>query len=102
TRQEPLVVANTENKINDKDLGLPVILERAGIDWVEPSDPRAPGRNRYLVLPAGALQNPQVATTIAVGTSDLLARSGPPRPGEPPDSELILVRTVQPDEPNPL
>jgi hypothetical protein len=101
-RQEPLVVANTENLLNDKDLGLPVVLERAGIDWVEPSDPRAAGHHRFIVLPATALQNPAVAATIASGSSDLLARSGPPRSGEPPGSELVLVRTVQPEGPSPL
>jgi hypothetical protein len=101
-RQEPLVVANTVDKLNDKDLALPVILERAGIEWAEADDPRAPGHNRYLVLPAGGLGNPQVAGALAVGNAELLARSGPPRPGEPPDSELVLVRTVQPAVPDPL
>jgi hypothetical protein len=40
TGEEELVVANSEVKLSPVDLGLPVLLERAGIDWVERSDAR--------------------------------------------------------------
>jgi hypothetical protein len=90
--QEPVVAANTINKLNDKDLALPVILERAGIDWVERSDPDAIGLTGYFVTSAGALEHPLIASAIYVGEVELVARSGPPRPGEPPGSELVLLR----------
>jgi hypothetical protein len=85
---EELVVANTVDLLNDKDLGLPVVLARAGIDWVEIEDPRAEGRFRYAILPASALENPTIAAVIATGRGEVLARSGPPAA-----SELVLVRS---------
>jgi hypothetical protein len=93
-RQHDVVVANTVNKLNDKDLALPVILERAGIDWIERDDPDAVGRMGYFVVPAGALNDPLVASALFVGEAEVVGRSGPPRPGEAPNSELMVLRAV--------
>jgi hypothetical protein len=93
--QEDLVVVNTTVMFNPDDLGLPVVLDRAGIPWVDHSDPRAGSHDRYNVLPASDL-NGLTGAAIALGMVELLGRSGPPRPGEPPDSELILIRAPGP------
>ena len=92
--RESLVVANTDNLLNDKDLGLPVVLERAGIDWVELDDPRAAGRFRYAVLPVGAIQDGAMESAIAMNMAELLARSGPPEA-----TELVLVRWRTEEDP---
>jgi hypothetical protein len=86
-RAEPFVVANTVDFLNDKDVGVPVILERAGIDWVGLTDPRGVGHYRYLVFPVAALQNPYFAAALHEGKGELLARSGPPA-----ETELVLLR----------
>ena len=49
-REEDLVVANSAIMLDKADIGLPVILERAGIEWVERDDPRAAGRPVLLHL----------------------------------------------------
>jgi hypothetical protein len=85
--REDLVVANTTDLLNDKDLGLPVVLERAGIDWVEIDDPRAAGHHRYSVVPASAIRGGVLQAAVAMGQLELLARSGPPA-----ETELVLVR----------
>jgi len=94
-RRHPLVAANTEDMLVEADLGLPVVLERAGIAWVERNDPRAAELPKLFVRRAAALDG-IVGEFIEQGEVDLLARSGPPRPGEPPDSELILVVVYPP------
>lgn len=101
--REPLVVANTKIMLNDKDLGLPVILERAGIPWIERDDPRAAEHRLFLVAPIGLSRSPYLTDAIAAGTIDILATSGPPPAGQPPDAELILLR-LDPGDParNPL
>jgi hypothetical protein len=91
--QEKLVVANTVDLMNDKDLAVAVVLDRAGIDWIGIDDPRAVGHHRYLLSPADILDNPMLAMPLMTGQIELLARSGPPQRGEPPDSELVLLRS---------
>lgn len=90
--REELVVANTEWMLNDKDLGLPVLLERAGIPWVERSDPRADGYDGYYIVPVGLLENDQLVADLATGSAEVLARSGPPQGDEDPGGELVFLR----------
>ena len=89
-RRQPVVVANTVDMLEPVDIGLSVILDRAGIPWVERNDPRAVGHDVFYLLPASALDGP-IGGFVAEGHVDLLARSGPPRPGEPAGSELVLL-----------
>jgi hypothetical protein len=98
TRQEPLIAANSTLKINDKDLGLPVVLERAGIDWIEYDDPRASRYRSFLVGSLSMAESPLLTKAFADGSVVMLARSGPPPPGQPPESELVLLRF----EPHPV
>jgi hypothetical protein len=96
TRDEDLVVANSKVMINEVDMGLPVVLDRAGVPWVEADDPRAEGQPRFTVTRATALEG-IVGWVVATGEAELLARSGPPQGDEGPDSELVLLRI----DPNP-
>jgi hypothetical protein len=89
--KEPLVVANSKDMLSDVDLGLPVVLERAGIPWVERDDPRAAGQAGFALAPAAALDG-ILGYAVATGEADVVARSGTPPAGEPSDSELLLVR----------
>ncbi len=89
-RRRPLVVANSTVLINPVDLGLPVVLERAGIPWVEHDDPRAGGHWLFTLAPAAVLDG-FMTVLVEDGHAEVLARSGPPRPGEAPDSEIVLI-----------
>ena len=97
-RGQPFVVANSTAMLSTVDLGLPVILERAGIPWVDITDRRAAGHPQLSLAPAAALDG-LTGYAIDTGQAELLARSGPPRRGEPRDSELILVRRTAPPAP---
>ncbi len=90
-RDDDLVVTNSIAKIDPVELGLPVMLSRAGIDWIERDDPRAEGRPQLYLTGARALDG-MLGLMIASGDAELLARSGPPGPGEGP--EIVLVRTL--------
>ncbi len=90
-RDDDLVVTNSIIKIDPVELGLPVMLSRAGIDWIERDDPRAEGRPQLYLTGARALDG-MLGLMIASGDAELLARSGPPGPGEGP--EIVLVRTL--------
>ena len=89
-RRQPVVVANTVDMLSPVDLGLPVVLDRAGIPWVERNDPRAAGHDVLYVREAAALEG-VIGGYVATGNVEVLARSGPPRPGEPAGSELVLL-----------
>jgi hypothetical protein len=93
SRGEPLVVANTTAMLSSVDLGVAVVLDRAGIPWVDYTDPRAAGHARLTLAPASALDD-LTGYAIATGQAELVARSGPPRRGEPRDGELVLVRST--------
>lgn len=92
---EELVVANSEIMIDEVDLGLPVILDRAGIPWIEMDDPRADGRPRYLLTRAAALEG-LVGWAVDSGGAEVLASSGSRRPGEAPGTEVVLIR-IEPE-----
>jgi hypothetical protein len=92
-RRQPVVVASSEYFFNDVDLGLPVVLERAGIAWVEHDDPRAEGHPRFIVMRADQLDG-LTDYVIATGGAQVLARSGTPEPGEPSNRELVLLLLV--------
>ena len=89
-RRRPVVVSNSTVLLNPLDLGLPVVLERAGIPWVEHDDPRAAGHWQLTLAPADVLDG-FMTVLVEDGHADVLARSGPPRPGEAPDSEVVLI-----------
>lgn len=83
------VAANTTNLLNDKDLAVPVVLERAGIDWVDVSDPDAARVPRYMVVPADVVRNiPLLTAAIAVGEVEVLGRASVD------GAELLLVRAA--------
>jgi hypothetical protein len=92
-RRQPVVVANTVEMLEPVDVGPAVVLDRAGIPWVERADPRAAGQEVLYLLPAAVLDGP-IGDYLRMGYVELVARSGPPRPGEPADSELILVAAL--------
>jgi hypothetical protein len=77
---------------------VPVV--RAGIPWVERDDARAAGHAAFVLAPVAALDG-MLPYAVAVGQAEVLARSGPPPAGEPPDSELILVRFAASPAPAP-
>ena len=89
-REDDLVVANSEIKLEPIDLAVPVILERAGIAWVELDDPRGDSHSQLSLVPARVL-NGALGVLIRRGDAEIVARSGPPRPGE--EFEVVLVRT---------
>lgn len=89
-RRRPVVVANSTVLINPVDLGLPVVLERAGIPWIEHDDSRARDHERLSLTPADALDG-ALGMAVEQGHAEVLARSGPPGPGEPLDSELLFI-----------
>jgi hypothetical protein len=91
TRGEDLVVANSKVMLDEVDMGLPVVLDRAGVPWVEADDPRAEGQPRFVVTRATALEG-LVGWVVATGEAELLARSGPPQGDEGPGTELVLLR----------
>jgi hypothetical protein len=91
TRDEDLVVANSKVMLDEVDMGLPVVLDRAGVPWVEADDPRAEGQPRFIVTRATALEG-LVGWVVATGEAELLARSGPPQGDEGPGTELVLLR----------
>jgi hypothetical protein len=88
------VASNTKILINPNDLAVPVLLSRAGIDWVERDDPRADGRPNYVVVTASEINTPVMAASIMLGDTEIVARSGPPYPDGKPDEELILIRAT--------
>jgi hypothetical protein len=89
-REEDLVVANSEVLLEPIDLAVPVILDRAGIRWVELDDPRGDRHAQLSLLPARVLDG-MLGQLIRRGDAEIVARSGPPRPGE--ETEVVLVRT---------
>ena len=97
-REEDLVVANSAIMLDKADLGLPVILERAGIEWVERDDPRAAGRPVYSVSDARALDG-FMGAMVALGRVEVVARSGPLPAGSGTDRELVLLRSWMLDAP---
>ena len=97
-REEDLVVANSAIMLDKADLGLPVILERAGIEWVERDDPRAAGRPVYSVSDARALDG-FMGAMVAFGQVEVVARSGPLPAGSGTDRELVLLRSWMLDTP---
>jgi hypothetical protein len=93
-RDEGLVVANTKVLLNDIDLGLPVLLERAGIDWVERDDPRAEGHPGLYLARSTVLQDGRVAQLVDEGKVEVLAGSGPGAPGDGVDGDIVLLRAA--------
>ena len=72
------------------DLAVPVILDRAGIGWVELDDPRGDRHSQLSLIPARVLDG-LLGELIRRGDAEIVARSGPRRPGEA--TEVVLVRT---------
>jgi hypothetical protein len=87
------VASNTKILINPNDLAVPVLLSRAGIDWVERDDPRADGRPNYVVVTASEINTPLMAASIMLGDTEIVARSGPPYPDGSAE-ELVLIRST--------
>lgn len=99
-RDEEVVVANSTVMLGAVDLGLPVVLARAGIPWVERDDPRAGGHAQLGILRAADLEGMH-GVAVARGDAEILARSRP-RGGGDPDAELLLLRIDSgPPDPGP-
>jgi hypothetical protein len=96
-RDEEIVVANSTVMVGAVDIGLPVVLARAGIPWVERDDPRAAGQPQLVVLHASELDGLH-GWVVANGQAEVLARSGPPGGGADPATELVLLR-IEADPP---
>jgi hypothetical protein len=93
-REDDPVVVESGSGLNPATIGLAVILDRAGIDWVEPFDQAAIGHRRLDVwIWTKAEFDEQFGTAAEQGKIELVAWSGPPRPGEAPGQELLLVRS---------
>ena len=98
-RDEDLVVANTAIMLDKADIGLPVILERAGIEWVERDAPACGGRPVYSISDARALEG-FMGAMVALGQVEVVASSGPP-PAGGSGRELVLLRSWMLDAPRP-
>jgi hypothetical protein len=90
-RADDVVVANSKVMLGGVDMGLPVVLARAGITWIERDDPRAAGHPQLGIIYASDLEGAH-GTAVARGQAEILARSGLPGSADDPDTELVLLR----------
>jgi hypothetical protein len=91
--EEPVVVANSTVLMDSIDLGLPVLLARKGIPWIERDDPRAVGRDQFLLTTAKAIAPEPAQQAIRDGKVTVVASSGGSGNfWDGPSSNLVLLR----------
>jgi hypothetical protein len=74
-REDAPVVVFATFFYTPEGLAVPVLLDRAGIAWIDGRDPEAQGRARLEVLTSDSLERPGLAADLAAGRVDLVARS---------------------------
>jgi hypothetical protein len=83
-----LVAVDAYNGFNAKNMGLAVILDRAGLPWVDATEHRAAG---HFLLELSSKRTIDAYSSVDKRQITVIGSSGPARPEEAPTPEVFLL-----------